>query len=436
MKRKKSIYIILTVILIFVGLCIYSKYNFHEQYNLICSQENNISRSRGTFDNPFISRNSRVNFVITETGPVEVNFWANPLPGKTDLTLRDRIGEEMLYIASSGYSTEKITLSVGEYVLEINSGAGLCNSYVLGVKANDNIQFYPMIDEQRVDVIEAQPEKGFYWDYLLYVPEKLKDGPIYIMVNPNNTGRPSDNLMVHLNKAKATIAAKSQLADLLGIPLLVPVFPRKESNGYVYTHSLDRKTILTDIEELKRVDLQLLAMIEDARDNLDEMGIVTKEKIIIGGFSAAGMFSNRFSIMHPEKVKVAVVGSPGGWPILPIEEYKGEKLRYPIGIGDLDRMIGKSFLYEEYKKVPHFFFIGSEDTNDAVVYRDSYDLEDETLIFRLFGSTPIARWPLAEKMYQQRGMNVRFKTYQGVEHNVSDEAKNDIYEFIKEHIGD
>ena len=47
------------------------------------------------------------------------------------------------------------------------------------------------------------------------------------------------------------------------------------------------------------------------------------------------MFANRFIALHPEKVRAATIGAPGGWPISPVTEYKGVELYYPIGIADL-----------------------------------------------------------------------------------------------------
>jgi hypothetical protein len=35
------------------------------------------------------------------------------------------------------------------------------------------------------------------------------------------------------------------------------------------------------------------------------------------GFSASGAFTNRFTLLHPEMIKAASIGAPGGWPIVP-----------------------------------------------------------------------------------------------------------------------
>src|SRR2546425_366895 len=84
-------------------------------------------------------------------------------------------------------------------------------------------------------------------------------------------------------------------------------------------------------------------------------------------------FTNRFAMLHPERVKAAAFGSPGGWALAPIPSWKGKSLRYPIGTADFEAVSGAKLDLERLKKVPLFLFMGSEDTNDSVVYRDSYD---------------------------------------------------------------
>lgn len=84
----------------------------------------------------------------------------------------------------------------------------------------------------------ASPEDGFSWAYLLYVPERVTSP--YLLVIPNNTGTVSDDLQVHTQAARNLMEWKKADADALGAALLIPVFPRPESIGHVYTHALDR----------------------------------------------------------------------------------------------------------------------------------------------------------------------------------------------------
>lgn len=58
-------------------------------------------------------------------------------------------------------------------------------------------------------------------------------------------------------------------------------------------HALDRDALTTEIEGLKRIDRQLISMIDDARERMKQKGLVLNEKVLMAGFSASGMFVNR-----------------------------------------------------------------------------------------------------------------------------------------------
>ena len=78
------------------------------------------------------------------------------------------------------------------------------------------------------------------------------------------------------------------------------------------------------------------------------------------------MFANRLTALHPEKVRAATIGAPGGWLIAPVTEYKGVESDYPIGIADLFQLVGYSFDTENFKNISLYFYLGDQDTNDAL----------------------------------------------------------------------
>ena len=152
------------------------------------------------------------------------------------------------------------------------------------------------------------------------------------------------------------------------------------------------------------------------------------------GFSASGMFVNRFSFLHPDRVLAVACGSPGGWPIIPVRDYEGQNMQYPIGIADITTLTGRVFDLDGVRQMPMFLFLGSEDANDSVIYRDSYEKDDEDLIFSLFGETLQQRWAIAEKIYASSGCQSKFATYEGVGHNITNHMKSDIVAFYKKQI--
>lgn len=276
----------------------------------------------------------------------------------------------------------------------------------------------------------------FQYPYYFYIPPEIKassekNKTFTILVVPNNTGGgPSDDFSKHENDVVRRMAMSGQVASALKVAVLMPVFPRPAADWRIYTLALDRDSMLTDKKEYRRLDLQLIAMIDDAIARSGKDGIRFDRRILLNGFSAQGMFANRFTFLHPNRVKAAAIGSPGGWPIAPVAEYEKKTLRYPIGIADLKTVTGEKLDLKALRKVPLFMFIGDKDTNDSVPFDDSYDKEDRDLINPLFGDTPVKRWPAAEKLYQQAKLNAVFKVYPGVEHTVTPQMRDEIRAFL------
>lgn len=286
--------------------------------------------------------------------------------------------------------------------------------------------------------VEAQAAEGFAYPYYLYVPKAMREDaaqkqPRTILVLPNNSGKTTDDFAIHEADVKRRIKNNAEIADRLGIVLLMPVFPRPASDWQIYTHALDRDSLLTDKKEYKRFDLQLAAMIDDARKRLKAENLKTDKRVLMLGFSASAMFVNRFTFLHPKLVKAAVIGSPGGWAIAPVAADKEKTLRYPIGAGDFKTVSGKNLDIKNLRKVPLFIFLGNKDDNDSVVFRDGYEKEDEELIFELFGKTPVERWESSKKLYQDANLNAEFRLYPNAAHTVTKEMLEDILPFLKKH---
>ncbi len=285
--------------------------------------------------------------------------------------------------------------------------------------------------------VEARPAGGFGYPYYMYVPKAVRDAgrtkKHTILVLPNNSGKASDDPLFQEEDVKKQLKKNIGFADRLGVVLIEPAFPRPAADWQIYTHALDRDSLLTDKKEYKRFDLQLVAMIDDARERLSKEDLKVEKRVLLLGFSASGMFVNRFVFLHPTRVKAAVVGSPGGWPIAPAATYRDKALRYPIGTSDLKAVSGKDLDIKSLRKVPLCMVLGDKDENDSVIYRDSYEKEDEDLIFELFGKTPVERWDDSEKLYKESKLNAEFHLYPNVGHTLNKDMVTDIFEFLKKY---
>lgn len=274
----------------------------------------------------------------------------------------------------------------------------------------------------RVRRFPADPAAGYHADFYLYVSPAAKasarNGAAQtLLVQPNNSGANSDDANVHRRDAWWTGWERQGVADELGVILLVPAFIRPGENSQIYTHALDRDVLTTTRRDLARLDLQLLAMVAHARAALATEGIQTEEKFLIQGYSASGMFANRFAALHPTRVKAVAAGSPGGWPIAPVSVFGGEALPYPAGVSDLEALTGRPFDAEAYKSVPQLVVMGSLDDNDSVDFRDGWDEAAAAMVDRLFGKDPMARWKPAQDVYKRAGANAQFILVDGVGHD-------------------
>ncbi len=277
----------------------------------------------------------------------------------------------------------------------------------------------------QVSRVSANPGKGFQWPYYLYIPATVKR-PAVLVVEPNNTGLASDNAGLHDSEASKLINNRRYWADDLGSPYLVPAFPRPESNWMVYTHALDRDTLITNLPGLVRIDLQLIAMIDDARGWLAAQGIVVDAKVWMIGYSASGSFTNRFAVLHPDRLRAASAGSGGEYAIAPVSVWNGKTLRYPVGVADLQQLTGKPFDTASFRNLPVQIYIGDAQVDDAVDGADGYDPEDGTLIKEVFGGPTFRRYPASEAAYNSIGSNCQFVIFPGVGHSWPD------WSFIKE----
>lgn len=283
-------------------------------------------------------------------------------------------------------------------------------------------------------IIKKNPEKGFHNDYILFIPKGTPlNQKTYLLVEPNNTGKISDSMGVHKQYAIDLASVSSvgnNIATELKIPLLVPIFPRPESQPLMYTHALDRDVMLEKSPQLKRLDLQLLEMITDAKRILMAMNILVAPKFFMNGFSASATFTNRFSFIHPEKIKALAIGGFNGELIFPQTEKNGTKLNYPIGINDFQKLFSKKFNIDVYQSIPQFIYMGKLDDNDAVQFDDAYDDKERKIINDNIGRTVQERYVECQKNYQENKITPIFKTYETVGHWTTSDVNLEVIKFF------
>lgn len=292
-------------------------------------------------------------------------------------------------------------------------------------------------EKGRLIQIQANETTGFHFPYFLYIPEKMDTANSqFLIVEPNNSGFTSDDFDEHLEKAKR-VASKdfylgNFLARQLNYPLLVPVFPRPAENWHIYTHSLDRDAMNQRGNDLERMDLQLLGMVEDAQIRLKETGYSAQQQFLLTGFSASGTFANRFSMIHPERILAVAAGGLNGLLMLPTDSLHGHAMSYPLGTCDFADRFEKPFQLETFRQTPQFWFMGELDENDAIPYADGYDEDERNLIYETLGEQmQPERWTNCALQYEAHHIEATIKTYPGVGHEHPETVKQDLLKFFE-----
>lgn len=319
------------------------------------------------------------------------------------------------------------------------------------IKATFITAQYPEIvetGEYTTYYIEAMPEKGFNYPYVISLPsnqykEKNQGKERYLLVEPNNFGQTSNNLEDHVDDALKGIydqVPSYRLQEELWLPRLMPIFPRPDlyfDRRGPYTHSLDSYTIFMDewfledyqdssyqammarngiikaeVEKMYNLDEQLNAMMDHAIEllNANDQN-VNEEKVFMYGFSASGNYVNRYIALYPERVKAAYSGAVNSIVMMPADSYQGDRLMYPVGTADNEKITGKPFDMEAYNRVAKIFYMGGLDRNDTLDYSTPYEQNEKDLIIKHFGRKMLpTRWENTQEVFFELGCTGAFVT--------------------------
>lgn len=361
----------------------------------------------------------------------KIALWFAAERGETSVRWLDPAGE-VVTTSRGRRIDQRLTraLAPGKHVIEVQASGGPVHGLIA--------LHGPLVKRCDIDAVQvterpADPAHGFAWPYLLVAPKpaaRPAAGPTTLLVVPPNTGFATDDLELVRASTRCFVADQLAVAERLGTPIVAPLFPRPalpSPPGNLYLHALSRASLEVRDTRLARVDLQLIAMLDDARQRLATPDHPVQPRALIIGHSAAGMFASRFTVLHPDRVLAAAVSSPGGgWPLAPVPSVQGEALPYPVGIADVPALTGAPVDLAALRRVRLLFVLGAADRNDSVTDRDSYSAADEALVMRRFGKTPAERWDAARRLYDAAGLPAQFRLYRGVGHEMSPAMRADI----------
>lgn len=310
--------------------------------------------------------------------------------------------------------------------------------------------------EESVDFVEADPEAGFHFPYLLYAPAELDsgtdagDGPEErpLFVRPSQSSSP--DLEERIQSANKTIqgGVVRRFANRTSSPALVTALPNgADPTNEIPRGSMGRKGLSITEPPYERVDMQLLAQIEDAETRLEDT--VETGKIHLGGYSANGRFVDMFAALHPDRVNALSSGG-NGVAILPTATLEGDvpthgdpetdTLPWPVGVADMRELAGETFSEDAWMNIDQYRYIGGEDQWDPSKHdhpreyhhslRYKHLGEDlQQLVIDIFGWEQVdERFEASRAIYDHLDVPAQFERVDGEGHLI-DGNSEDVLEF-------
>ena len=251
------------------------------------------------------------------------------------------------------------------------------------------------IQDQKVIYVPANPKKGFNVGYFLKWQCLDSNAPTNLFIEGNN-GPVKNEYDLTKNITKNNLLYNVNFHDLVirglkNYVVLMPVFMRPFkilSNGKqisVDYRALTSAAISSKDKTNKRVDLQLLKMIEDTKNFFNNLNINIAKKVILVGFSDSANFAQRFAFLHPEIVNGVFIAGMNALAPIPTKEYKGEILNFPLGINDYEKITGHAFNFKTYSNIIQYFLLGDKDENSILPYEECITKKERKIIEKIYG---------------------------------------------------
>lgn len=227
------------------------------------------------------------------------------------------------------------------------------------------------------------------FSYYVYLPKEF-----------HPVERPADRLLVAVHgtfrDAEQLKNAFIPFAEETNSIILAPLFP----TGIIDTE---------DIHNYKFIKYKGIRFDEIVLDMIDEVCAsfcVADNKVLLYGFSGGGQLAHRFLYLHPERLQVVVIGSPGRVTYLDPEE------DWYSGIRDFEEQFGKPLDLEALKKPKILLFVGGDDTESVDMSEDASgsDVADK------FGKNRLERLESLHRNYLDYGLDAAFEIVPGVSH--------------------
>ena len=217
---------------------------------------------------------------------------------------------------------------------------------------------------KKIDLHICQTKNG---SYIIGIPEGMKDNVEMFVETYNSGGMETDNYLENIRHAmtdKGNPIEKSYQDFITDFPVVIPIVPSLKGLADFQQMSVESVKDFQIHEKVKEC-------IDDARIQIEQItGKKVQDKIFLCGYSASGVFAQRFALAYPELINRALIGGASGTIPVPTK-----KLKYPIGIQDYETLFGKEFDSEAYKKIQFAYYVGEKEGAKA----GNYDINGDKI---------------------------------------------------------
>ena len=270
-------------------------------------------------------------------------------------------------------------------------------------------------------------ESNPYVFFSFFPKSLLYEDDVPILVMPHGGGDRNEDYSYYESKAMEKVDLLAPYGEDFQMAIVVVAIPRSDRGE---AQALDHSVFSNPDEFLNRPDLKLIDIVWNQYiPLLEEAGYTTNHRVNMMGFSASAMFSQRFSILHPELVSAIWLGAPG-IATLPTAVLDGKGLDYPMGVRNLESLTGKPFDFDSFSAIRHFIEVGELDNlpdNDTL---PMFSLADQQFIISHYGSTNPERVVFYAKYLDSLSLPAEFQINQGIGHQFPPDMFVDAFNFF------
>lgn len=215
-----------------------------------------------------------------------------------------------------------------------------------------------------IDLYICQTQDG---EYIIGIPDGMKDHAEMFVETYNAGGSEKDYYYENVQHAmsdRGNPIEKSYADFITDFPVVVPIVPCLKGFPDLQQMSVEAVQQYAIHEKVKDC-------IEDAKTQIKTItGKNIQDKIFLSGYSASGLFAQRFALIYPELINRALIGGAAGTIPVPTK-----KIKFPVGIQDFDILFGKEFDADSYKQIQFGYYVGEKET----VKPGEYDINGDKI---------------------------------------------------------